>query len=224
MPRGQKTVSQGGIRRSFCLPCGKVIQGQPIRLKGAISAHQKVCLKCAGSDCSSAWKKPVEDPHLNCLQGSNSGNNRHQSSAPFRALNSETGEERREEVIKVGGAIDTILAARESLQNPPADTRPNKKKKGGAKKNKEKKERPAGRGSDGRPAGRGKVQSDWGAIDDKLHDLFGTISTFEESDGDLGALIEIDEDNLDDVMRVINSLTGDLNPDEIEFRILRAEL
>lgn len=207
MPRGKRNFNSGGNRRTFCMPCGKTFQGNKDRLKGAISAHQKVCLECAATDCSAAWKKPVEDPHLNCLRGGNSGNNRFETTAPMRYLNTDTGEEWREDIDKVGGTIDTVASAR--LKHTP--TRPNKKKKGGgAKKKKEKKER---------PAGGGKVQSDWGALEDQLHDLFGSISTFEESDGDLGALIEIDEDNLDDVMRVIKSLTGDLNPDEISAEV-----
>lgn len=208
MPRGQKTYNQGGNRRTFCLPCGKAIQGNKSRLKGKISAHQKVCPLCAATDCSAAWKKEVVAPNLNCLRGGNSGNNRAENSARVSYLCSETGEEFVRQVAKVGGTTDTVCGERDIIDAGDFDPasfkpqRPNKKKKGRKKGQK-----------------KPKVQSDWGADSDaearfKKLDQYENISTFDLPNGH-GAIIEIDENNLDDVMRVLQSITADLTPEEL---------
>lgn len=211
MPRGQKTRNQGGSRRTFCLPCGKAIQGNKSRLQGKISAHQKVCPLCAATDCSAAWKKEVVAPNLNCLRGGNSGNNRAENSTRVSYLNSETGEEFVRQVAKVGGTTDTVCGERDIINSGDFDPasfkpqRPNKKRKGKKKGQK-----------------KSKVQSGWGdeaaaqAHEARFKKLeqYENISTFDLPDGH-GAIIEIDEDNLDDVMRLLQSLTADLTPEEL---------
>lgn len=193
MPRGQRTYNQGGNRRTFCMPCGKIVQGQKSRLKSSISLHQKVCPECADCDCSAAWKAPSSNPNLNCISGGNSGNNRNFDTANVSYLNSETGEEFQGTIPKVGGTIDTIRAAKDlAFQNclSPSETNfraaatesdypANKKKKG---------KRRTGRKGRANPSS--KVQGSWADSD---------VTIVEWSD----------------TMRVLKSLTADLTAEEL---------
>ena len=135
MPRGQKTKLSGGYRRNIRMPCGKVFQGHPDRLRGAISAHQKVCCKCACKDCSFAWKEALsQTPNHSDLHGSNSGatNNIHNKQT-ITAISS-TGDRVSTTIPKVGGVADTLASvSNQQLQDA---ARSKKKTKGKKRKSK----------------------------------------------------------------------------------------
>jgi len=125
------------------MPCGKVFQGQPDRLKGIVSAHQEVCLQCACQDCSFAWKEEFSKcPNATDIRGSNSGaTNNFRNTQTLTALSTTTGERLTTSVPKTGGIYDTITKLTEESFHAKAST-PNKKRKG--------KKKP-------------KVQTGWGA-------------------------------------------------------------
>ena len=191
MPRGQKTKLSGGYRRNVRMPCGKLFQGHPDRLRGAISAHQKVCMTCACRDCSFAWKEALStSPNHSDLHGSNSGatNNIHNTQT-ITAI-SATGERVSTTIPKVGGVADTIASVSDQqLQDAYSTTKSNKKTKG-AKKTKGKKRK-------------SKVQSGWAEVP-------------EQTDTDpVSILIPLDGDLDENYTRLLQSITDDLSMDEI---------
>lgn len=198
MPKGRNSKGgkgQGGRRRNIRMPCGKVFQGQPDRLKGIVSAHQGVCLECACRDCSFAWKEEfAKCPNATDIRGSNSGaTNNFRNAQTLTALATTTGERLTTTIPKTGGMYDTItkhcdnLIAEGEASFRAKASKPNKKQKG--KKKKQKKP---------------KVQSDWGA------------SPAPEGAEDEVIVLSFDDDEVDeDFYRVLQSITSDLSMDEI---------
>lgn len=193
MPNSRSTTmrNQGGKRRNIRMPCGKIFQGQPERLKGVISAHQKVCLECSCRDCSFAWKEQFSKcPNATDIRGSNSGaTNNYKNAQTLTALNSD-GERLTTTVPKIGGLYDTITKLSEDLISEGGasfsgkTSKPNKKRKGKKKK-------------------KSKVQSDWAEVP-------------EQTDTDqVSILIPLDGDLDENYTRLLQSITDDLSMDEI---------
>lgn len=198
MPKGHNskraTKKTGGQRRTANLPCGYIVQGLPDRLKAQISAHQKVCIECAATDCSYLWKKKFSKcPNVGSLQGSNSGCcNQYNTTQRLMAWDSKNQVEAPFTHDKVGGLFDTLASADEALKiSPPTKVRStnNKKKKGRKKKQK-----------------KPKVQSGWSQSKEDTEDKVVVLS-FD----DFGEDKEVDED----FYKVIQSITADLSMDEI---------
>ena len=192
MPKGRNAKgvknNSGGQRRTATLPCGYIVQGLPQRLKAQISAHQKVCIECAATDCSYLWhKKFSKCPNVTSLQGSNSGCcNQYHKTNRFTAWDSQKQVEGTFTQEKIGGIVETLAAAEEAVKVcPPTKFKStnNKKKKGRKKKQK-----------------KPKVQSDWG----------------EDTEDTSVIVINLDEDDVDeDFFKVLKSITADLSMDEI---------
>jgi len=191
MPHSKSTTSrnQGGRRRNISMPCGKVFQGQPERLKGVVSAHQKVCSECACRDCSFAWKEEFSKcANATDIRGSNSGATNNWRNAQTLTAIASTGERITATTPKTGGIQDTIAKISDDLSEGKASFRvkastPNKKRKG-----KKKQKKP-------------KVQTDWGA----------SIHTKDEV-----VVLSFDDDEVDeDFYKVLQSITADLSMDEI---------
>lgn len=187
MPRGQKSRLAGGCRRNIQMPCGKVIQGHPDRLRGAISCHQKVCWRCAGVDCSFAWKEDFSHaPNHADLHGSNSGatNNFHNTQTITAISN--TGERVSTTIPRVGGIADTLASvSQEQLRDAYAKsgtTKSKKKTKGRKKKS--------------------RVQSGW-------------VETEQTDTDQVSIVIPLDGDLGEQHTRLLQSLTDDLTMDEI---------
>lgn len=169
------------------MPCGKVFQGQPDRLRGVVSAHQEVCLECACRDCSFAWKEEFSKcPNATDIRGSNSGaTNNWRNGQTLTAL-APTGERLTTTVPKTGGIYDTItkhsanLISEGEASFSAKASKPNKKRKG-----KKKQKKP-------------KVQTGWG---EKVEEV--VVLSFDDD--------EVDED----FYRVLQSITSDLSMDEI---------
>jgi hypothetical protein len=193
MPKGRNSKvgkGQGGRRRNIRMPCGKVFQGQPDRLQGMVSAHQKVCLECACRDCSFAWKEEFSKcPNATDIRGSNSGATNNFRNAQTLTALAPTGERLTTSVPKTGGMYDTItkhsanLVAEGEASFRAKASKPNKKRKG--------KKKP-------------KVQTGWGA------------SPTPEGAKDEVIVLSFDDDEVDeDFYKVLQSITADLSMDEI---------
>ena len=201
MPRRTKTVSQGGQRRTTTMPCGKIIQGQTGRIQGKISVHQKVCPKCAETDCSAVWKEKFSaTPNFTDLSGANSGNTRHTQDARVTYYDSETGTMMDRIVPKTGGTQDTVRECWETLDDLDQDDlipHPSKtKKKKRKKKNKTEEKQGGSSGQEEEQGGSSGQEEEQG----------GSSGQEEEQE-----VMVIDLDSEEDIAKLIRMLPDDLD-------------